>query len=150
MSRAMRAAQRGLTLLETLLVMVILGLASSMVMWSLRAPEATVLEREAMALAARLEAARTMARAEGRRIEWRLEDSGYAFSGLAQDGAAAQRELEDRYRWSRPEIRVEGASSLSLPPEVLIPPSEITLVLSQARAVIHTDGWTPFRVRVDG
>jgi len=155
--------QRGLTLLELLVVLVIIGFAMTGVSLSLRDSSQTQLEREAQRLIAHLEAARAQSRTSGIAQVWRITPEGYAIVRLpSQTGTPERQET-----WLSPntEAHIEPRPSTAgnvtpinlvvLGPEPIIPPTRITLSLanpsvSGARAAhtlrIATNGLAPFEV----
>jgi general secretion pathway protein H len=153
---------RGFTLVELLLVLLIIALASGLVSLSLRDGDAVALDREAQRLAALLEGARAEARATGVAVRFELAGdaplpgaladatavpSQFRFVGLA-DGAQPS-------RWLDPEVqaRIDGpvgamgtVALLRLGPEPLIGAQRITLRLKDQVRVLATDGLAPFAV----
>lgn len=76
--------QRGLTLLELLVVLAIIGFAMAGVSLSLRDNSQTQLEREAQRLVAMLEAARAESRTSGIALIWQVTPEGFSIrSALA-------------------------------------------------------------------
>ncbi len=69
--------QRGLTLLELLVVLAIIGVAMAGVSLSLRDSSQTQLEREAQRLVAVLEAARAQSRTSGVALVWQASPEGF-------------------------------------------------------------------------
>ena len=65
-----RRGSRGFTLIELMIVVVLIAVASSVASLALRDPASTTLEREAARLAALLESARAEARASGLSASW--------------------------------------------------------------------------------
>ena len=133
---------RGFTLLELLVVVSIIAIASAGVAFAVRDSADTRLEREAQRLAALLEAARAQSRFSGVPVRWRATDGGYRFEGLAE-GRLPEAWLDDG-------TRVQGAPVLLLGPEPIIGPQAVTLTSTQAagRALqVATDGLRPFTVR---
>jgi general secretion pathway protein H len=64
------ARQWGFTMIELLIVVALIAMASGLVTFALRDPAATRLEQEASRLTALLESARAEARASGLRVIW--------------------------------------------------------------------------------
>lgn len=135
---------RGFTLLELLVVLVILALASGGVVMALRDNDGQRVQREAQRLAALLEAARAQSRASGTAIRWQAADGGFSFSGA-----------EPARQWLYPDTRVviaHGApvgspsSTLTLGPEPIIPAQQVTVIVGQHRLKVGTDGLQPFLV----
>ena len=133
--------QRGLTLLELLVVLVVMALITATVVLSVRDDARARLDREADRLTAQLEAARTRARAEHSALQWHPVDGGYAIG-------------PEVYRWFDPQTSAtlqvgtdESASSLPLGPEPILPVMRLQLQLGSDRLVLQTDGLRPFEVQ---
>ena len=154
---------RGFTLIELMIVVALIAIASAVASLALRDPAATQLEREAVRLAALLESARAEARASGLAVTWTpgAVDAGpaglrpadgsddatrvdFRFTGLPPSAALPQ-------RWLAPGVSAEvvGARSVPLGPEPLIGTQRIVLSLNDRRLTLATDGLGPFAV-VDG
>jgi general secretion pathway protein H len=78
-SRQRRHAVRGFSLIELMVVMVIVGIASAAISLSVAPDPARALRREARDLALRFAAAQNEARLDGRVIAWEADASGYRF-----------------------------------------------------------------------
>lgn len=172
MSRVLnRSSQRrrGFTLVELLVVVAIVAIASAAVALAVRDPAAAQLEREAARLAVLLEAARAEARASGQPVRWVpgggpapgvADGPNRAPSGLAANDPTAPEERGDfRFlglpptvrlpqRWLGGEVTAEviGSPTLLLGPEPLIGPQQVALSLGDRRLVLATDGLGPFAV----
>ena len=134
---------RGFTLLELLIAISIMALATAGVTLVLRDPSETQLEREAERLAALLEGARAQSRAAGVPARWEPVANGFRFTGLNPGTPLPQ-------QWLDADTRAFVQAPLLLGPEPLIPPQ--TVVLSQARhperrLQVSTDGLRPFKVQ---
>ncbi|MCW5222342.1 type II secretion system protein GspH [Verminephrobacter aporrectodeae subsp. tuberculatae] len=143
-SRPRRARVRGFTLLELLVVVSIMALATAGVGLALRDSGQTLLEREADRLAALLESARAQSRATGLAVRWRALPQGFRFEGLPP---AAQAALPSQ--WLDAGTVVRGPGVLQLGPEPLISPQQllITHLSAPGRSLrIATDGVRPFSV----
>ena len=128
-------------MIELLVVVAIIAIASAGVSFALRDSADTQLEREAQRLAALLESARAQSRTNGRPVQWRVAAGGFRFDGLAADA------LPDR--WLEPTTIVRGTGSLLLGPEPIIGRQQIVLSSSArpGRSLrIGTDGLRPFAV----
>src|SRR3954468_3290660 len=82
-----RALQRGFTLIELMMVVVLIAVASTVASLALRDPASTALEREAARLAALLQSAPPRARASGVAASWEPrpadpQATGFCFVGL--------------------------------------------------------------------
>ena len=133
------ARARGFTLLELLVVISIMALATVGVGLALRDGAQQSLEREGERLAALLESARAQSRASGVPVRWRANAEGFQFDGL-REGALPT-------RWLDPSTRAIGPSTLLLGPEPLIGPQQVTLVQPQHpehTLRVATDGLRPF------
>ena len=74
--------QRGFTLLELLVVMAIVAIASAGVGLAMRDSSASDLERDAQRLAAVLESGRAQSRMQGTPVTWRAVPGGFVLDGL--------------------------------------------------------------------
>ena len=131
--------QRGLTLLELLVVLAIIAVASASVVFAMRDTTQSLLEREGQRLIAQLEAARTQSRAQGVPLVWTTTASGFAIaSPVADYGFEAQREY-----WLSPGTVVD-TTTIALGPEPIIPPATLTLSTASGERT----GNTPISVRI--
>ncbi len=132
---------RGFTLLELLVVVAIIAIASAGVSFALRDSQATQLEREAQRLAALLESARARSRSSGVPVRWYPVQGGFRFEGVPPNS------LPDH--WLAETTQAAGSPMLLLGPEPIIGKEEVVLVSSAApgRSVrIQTDGLRPFAI----
>jgi general secretion pathway protein H len=151
------ARWRGFTLVELLVVVAIVALASAAVSLAVRDPEARTLEREAARLAVLLEAARAEARAAGLAVAW-VPAAPQAGAAAPADGAEDFRfvglpaRLNLPGRWLEPgtQAQVIGAREVVLGPEPLIGAQRIALARGGQRRVVATDGLEPFAVEAGG
>lgn len=144
---------RGFTLLELLVVMSIVALATAGVTMALRDPDATQLEREALRLAALLDAARAQSRTTGIPVTWHPTSQGFVFEGLRPpaEGSPPSGLHTAGRQWlnSDTEVRIvlpTRADHLVLGPEPLIPTQRIDLALGEQHLALGTDGLGPFQV----
>jgi general secretion pathway protein H len=131
----------GFTLLELLVVVAIIAIASAGVSFALRDSADTQLEREAQRLAALLESARAQSRTSGRPVQWRALPDGFRFDGLPADALPQQ--------WLEQTTQVRGPGLLQLGPEPFIGRQEVVLgssALPGRSLRIATDGLRPFAV----
>lgn len=134
---------RGFTLLELLLVVAIVAMASAGVAFALRDAGQSRLDREAQRLAALLEGARAQSRSRGVMVRWRSAPPGFAFDGLPSDSALPT-------TWDDPETAAYSASPVVLGPEPIIGAQHIRLWQQSApeRSLwVTTDGLRPFNVQ---
>jgi general secretion pathway protein H len=149
----MRHTHRGFTLLEIMVVMAIVALATASVTLALRDDSGTRLEREAMRLSALVESARAQSRTSGLPVVWRIRPDGFEFIGLPrpQEGVRPAGVTDGPQRWlhegtTAQVVTPPGATGLVLGPEPLIPAQRVAIVLGERRLVIGTDGLGPFAV----
>ncbi|HEY1392386.1 MAG TPA: prepilin-type N-terminal cleavage/methylation domain-containing protein [Methylibium sp.] len=147
MQRRAPARAGGFTLIEVLIVLVIIALASSLVALALRDPASTQLEREASRLAALLEAERSEARSAGLAVLWvpgqnNRDGTDFQFVGLPTG------QTPPAQHWLDPDVQAEvvGARTVTLGPEPIIGAQRILLHLRDQRLALVTDGLGPFKV----
>ena len=131
----------GFTLIELMVVIGIIAIATAGVTLTLRDPSATQLEREGQRLAALLESARAKSRASGVPVRWQAAPGGFRFTGLPKGALPTQ--------WLTPDTQADPAAPLLLGPEPIIGPQTVTLRVSgqPGRSLsIATDGLRPFAV----
>ena len=140
------SAQRGFTLIELMLVVVLIAVASAVASLSLRDPAATRLEHEAARLVALLEAARSEARASGVQARWEPRAAQVGVEGFRFVGLPPSSGLPDHWLVAGVSAEVIGARAVVLGPEPLIGAQRIVLHLDGRRLVLTTDGIGPFVV----
>lgn len=144
MSAAGSNSNRGFTLLELLVVVAIMAIATAGVGLALRDSAQTLLEREAQRLAALLESARAQSRMTANPIRWRATETGFTFDGAMQASLPSA--------WLEPDVRAVTSESIVLGPEPIIGPQRIRLASRSdppRSLVIATDGVRPFAVSPD-
>ncbi len=134
-------AYQGFTLLELLVVVAIMAIATAGVGLALRDSSQTMLEREAQRLAALLESARAQSRMTANPIRWRSTDKGFSFEGATPASLPAA--------WLGADVRAVISGPVSLGPDPIIPPQRIQLATLSSPThslTIATDGVRPFAV----
>ncbi len=150
------SGERGFTLLELLLVLLILAVSAGVATLALRDNDATQLEREAVRLAALLEMARAESRVSGSAVRWmpRAVDTspaarqqsaappaGFSFPGLSRLAPLPT-------HWMDPQVTAELSPPgfLLLGPEAILPRQRVLLRLRDQQLEISSDGLGPFEV----
>ena len=132
----------GFTLLELLVVLAIVAIASAGVSLSMRDTSQTALAADAQRLAAALDAARARSQVSGVPVRFVADDKQTRFEGLAPADAPA-------LVWG-PNTRVVGPVTLLLGPEPVIDPQQLQLQTINPpgqRLTLATDGVRPFAVQ---
>ena len=138
-----KARRSGFTLIELMVVIALIAIASAMASLAMRDPSATQLEHEGARLVALLEAARTEARAAGLTASWAptTTEAGFRFVGMP-----ASSKLPSAWLAEGVTAEVVGARAVTLGPEPLIGAQRIVLHLDTQRLTLATDGLGPFVV----
>jgi general secretion pathway protein H len=161
--------QHGLTLLELLVVLAIIGVAMAGVSLSLRDTRQTQIEREAQRLVAILEAARAQSRTSGVTLIWQATPEGFVIrpthtpaNSAANHPLAARNEpwldagTQAVVSTAAPTANPNPNNFVVLGPEPILVPARITLSVAASGASqnaqpmptlsIGTDGLRPFQV----
>lgn len=139
-SARLRAA--GFTLVELMVVVALIAVATAGVSLSLGQRPSAALERDAQRLAAKLESARAQARASDVQVVWLAQADGFVLRGLPRP--------QTPERWLSPETRTTVTTPVVLGPEPLIEPRQIELVSASQpgqRLWVVSDGLRPFTVQ---
>ena len=147
-SKRPTALPPGFTLLELLVVVALIAVATAGVSLSLRDSAQSALQRDAERLAVLLETGRAQARANGLPVVWRTQDQtrnavqSFVFEGLPPPGLPQN--------WLAPSTRAAPESAITLGPEPLIEPQAVAVssALAPGRSLwVVTDGLRPFKVQ---
>lgn len=136
--------QSGFTLLELLVAVAIMALATAGVSLALRDDPQSLLEREAVRLASLLEAARAQSRLRAVPVHWRPTAGGFTFDGLAASQLPRH--------WLQPDTVATPSQGVWLGPEPIIGKQSIQLRKVDQPGItltLATDGVAPFRVMPD-
>ena len=146
--------QHGFTLLELLVVMAIVAIASAGVVLTLRDSSASDLERDAQRLAAVLESGRAQSRMQGTPVTWRAVPGGFALDGLnpplpPQAWLSADTTVGAVLRPPAPGAlnTTKTTDRLTLGPEPILEAQAVVLAVRSKPAIrlqLATDGLRPF------
>lgn len=134
---------RGFTLLELMVVIAIMAIATAGATLALRDGSVTALEREAQRLAAVLEAGRSLSRTTGLTVHWQPSTEGFTMTGTS---ATEKDKLQPWLTTGTTAQPSDNRSFVLLGPEPIIPAQSITLGLDGRSLRISTDGLRPFKI----
>jgi general secretion pathway protein H len=135
----------GLTLLELMVVLAVLGMASAAVSLAFRDPQAGQVEEEALRLASLLESARAHSRSTGLPVRWQASSTGFVFEWVSPAQA-----LPQTWKHGGMQAQVQGGEVLVLGPEPVIAPQSVVVfgrTVPAFRWRVATDGVRPFGAR---
>ena len=145
----MTTRNAGFTLIELMVVVALIAVASAVTSLALRDPASTRLEHEGARLVALLEAARTEARGSGLTASWEPRTDQDGQTGFRFNGLPPTSDLPTRWLTDGVTADIPGARAVQLGPEPLIGAQSIVLHLGQQRLVLATDGLGPFVVNTE-
>ena len=140
----------GFTLIEVIVVMALIAIATALVGLALRDGNQSRLDEEGARLSALLESARAEARASGLTVRWTPADPAatdgahFRFIGLPQSAG-----LPTRWLGEGVSAEVIGARAVVLGPEPVLPAQRLVLHLEDRRLVLASDGLEPFGPAAD-
>ena len=142
----MKLRAAGFTLIELMVVVALIAIASAVASLALHDPAATRLDHEGARLVALLEAARSEARAAGLSASWEPRAEREGARGFRFVGMPASSELPSNWLTEGVTAEVPGARSVLLGPEPMIGAQRIVLHLEEQTLTLATDGLGPFVV----
>lgn len=146
---------QGFTVLELLVVMAIVAVASAGVALTLRDNTASLLERDAQRLAAVLESGRAQSRMQGGPVLWRAVPGGFVLEGLnpplpTQSWLSADTTVERTlHRAGGTTTRNSATATLALGPEPILEAQAVVLAARSqptTRLQLASDGLRPFAI----
>lgn len=129
---ALRPAQSGFTLIELMVVLVIVGIASAAISLGLRPDPLQRLRKDADRLAQAIQAAQAEARADGRPILWVSDSQGYRFVRANDQGGEEPFDSDPQLRPTRwqstpMQVRLDRGKPLVLDAEWISLPLRLSL-----------------------
>lgn len=157
--RGRRPFASGFTLLELLVVLALVAMASAGIGFAMRDGTQTQLEREALRLSALFESARARSQVSGVPVRWRVTADGFRFEGLPPS-ERAEDDLPQAWLDADTTASVEAVAmaptvqpdTVLLGPEPIIAPQSVRLLSRSQpgqRVRLASDGVRPFAVQVE-
>ncbi len=148
---------QGFTLLELLVVLTIIAIATAGVTFAFRDSQSTLLEREAERLSVVLETARVQSRSSGVSLVWLPLPQGFAIlpAQALQFATEISLDASSINPWLAPGMNAQivgnaasnTSRSLLLGAEPMIAPAAVVLSLGERKLRVATDGLRPFSVQ---
>ena len=147
---------RGFTLIELMVVITLIAIATAGVSFAIRDNESTLLDREADRISVILETARVQSRSSGVALAWLPLAQGFVVLPASElNGRPLEISADLINTWLAPGLNAQIVSeaanapqqSLLLGAEPMIAPASVILSLGQRRLRVATDGLRPFAVR---
>ncbi|WP_460415565.1 GspH/FimT family pseudopilin [Pseudomonas sp. microsymbiont 2] len=138
--------QRGFTLIELMVVLVIVGIASAAISLSIRPDPGKHLRADGERLALMLELARSEAQADGQPLRWQVDHDGYGF--VRADGRLVDEGPLKHRRWQADtvKVQVEPRGAVWLDGEWIGTPLAVRLRSGPVLVRLASDGAGKFRV----
>lgn len=148
------SCERGFTLIELMVVITLIAIATAGVSFAIRDNQSTLLDREADRLSVILETARVQSRSSGVSMAWLPLAQGFVVLPAAELSAVPLEIAANRISpWLSNDMNVQivsksvAARSMLLGAEPMIAPSSVVLSLGARRVLVATDGLRPFSVQ---
>ncbi len=136
--------KRGFTLLELLIVVAVIALGTAGVALAMRDSGQAVIEREAIRLAALLDAARSQSRASGVTVTWESTIDAQSRPVMRWSGLRGKEPLPTA--WLDEQTQAAVSRVVLLGPDPIISPVQIRLTHGSHTREVVTDGVDVFRV----
>ena len=147
-------SKRGFTLIELMVVIALIAIATAGVSFAIRDNESTLLDREADRLSVILETARVQSRSSGVALAWLPLAQGFVvLPAVELKTTPLEIEAGRISPWLSSDINVQivskslSARSILLGAEPMIAPSSVILRSGARRVLVATDGLRPFAVQ---
>jgi len=144
--------QQGFTLIELMVVLVIIGIASAAISLTIKPDPLHLLRKDAERLSQLLQVAQAEARADGRPITWRADAKGFGFNRRSDDGSGIETFKGDSQLRPLPwehtpmQVSIEPGRVLVLDAEWISPPVRVVLSDGQYSLSLQRDAAGLMRV----